>query len=91
MKSEFKKLTDENKFSRKFACWCNNHCGISKLKRANRQEARNKLKEKLKKEIEETTNEDDKWSIIKYNCNFKCSICNKNLKELCDELTNTND
>lgn len=51
MRSEFKKLSFESKFSRKFACWCSNHKGVSKLKKANRQEARNKLKQKLQDDL----------------------------------------
>jgi len=52
MRSEFKKLTYEDKFDRKFACWANNHDGWSKAKKQNRKEARQKLKEELKKELE---------------------------------------
>ena len=52
MKSYFKKLSYESKFSRRFACWCSNHSGASKMKKSNRQEARNKLKEELKKDID---------------------------------------
>lgn len=53
MKSYFKRQSYESKFSRKFACWCSNHSGIAKLKRDNRQEARNKLKQQLKDEVED--------------------------------------
>jgi hypothetical protein len=53
MRNYNKKNTFESKFSRKFACWCNNHSGISKLKRFNRQQARNKLKNQLQKEKDE--------------------------------------
>lgn len=28
---------------------------------------------------------------IREKCNFKCSTCNKKLKEICDGLTDTND
>jgi len=51
MKSIFKKLSEEDKFSRNFACWCSNHSGSSKMKKDNRREARNKLKELLKDDI----------------------------------------
>ena len=51
MKSHFKKLSYESKFSRRFASWCSNHSGASKMKKTNRQEARSKLKEQLKKDI----------------------------------------
>jgi len=53
MKGYFKRLTYESKFSRKFACWCQNHSGISKLKKSNRREARAKLKRELKNEKQE--------------------------------------
>lgn len=50
VKSYFKRMTIENKFDRKYACFLNNHCGIGKLKRYNRKLARNRLRQQLKKE-----------------------------------------
>lgn len=50
-KSEFKKLSYESKFSRRYACWCNNHSGAAKYKKANRRIARVKLKQSLNKEV----------------------------------------
>jgi hypothetical protein len=57
-KSEFKKLSYESKFSRRFACWCSNHSGASKMKKSNRREARNKLKNELKQSIKKENNEE---------------------------------
>ena len=51
-KGIFTKLSYEDKFSRMFACWANNHCKAwSDYKKRNRQTARNRLKEELKNEI----------------------------------------
>jgi len=44
MRSIDKKLTEEDKFSRKFACWANNHKGWSKTKKRNRRLARRKIR-----------------------------------------------
>lgn len=44
MRSIDKKLTEEDKFSRKFACWANNHKGWSKTKTRNRRLARRKIR-----------------------------------------------
>lgn len=44
MRSIDKKLTEEDRFSRKFACWANNHKGWSKTKTRNRRLARRKIR-----------------------------------------------
>lgn len=46
-KGYFKKLSREDKFDRAFACWCKNHGGFTKAKRANRRTARRTLKRDL--------------------------------------------
>ena len=56
-KGFWKKLTYESNFSRRFACWANNHGGWKKYKKANRKEMRRKLKEQLSNEIKESENE----------------------------------
>lgn len=51
-KNSTKKLVCEDKFSRKYACWANNHCqGWSKYKTKQRREIRRKLKEEANREI----------------------------------------
>ena len=44
MRSIDKRLTEEDRFSRKFACWANNHKGWSKEKTRNRRLARRKIR-----------------------------------------------
>ena len=44
MRNIDKRLTEEDKFSRKFACWANNHKGWSKTKTRNRRLARRKIR-----------------------------------------------
>ena len=44
MRSINKRLTEEDRFSRKFACWANNHKGWSKTKKRNRRLARRKIR-----------------------------------------------
>lgn len=44
MRSVMKRLTEEDRFSRMFACWANNHKGWSKTKKRNRRLARRKIK-----------------------------------------------
>lgn len=44
MRSVDKRLTEENKFSRQFACWANNHKGWSKTKKRNRRLARRRIR-----------------------------------------------
>lgn len=51
MRNIYKKLTEEDKSSRRFACWAINHGGFSKYKRQNRRLARRKLKKNLKDEL----------------------------------------
>jgi hypothetical protein len=50
MIKSIKKYTYESKFDRKYACFMNNHQGLSKVKKANRREFRTKLKRELEKE-----------------------------------------
>lgn len=50
LRSEFKKLSFEDKFSRQYACWVrNNPKAWSWFKRQNRRIARNKLKNMVDK------------------------------------------
>ena len=44
MRSIDKRLTEEDRFARKFACWANNHKGWSKAKKRNRRSARRRIK-----------------------------------------------
>jgi hypothetical protein len=44
MRSIDKRLTEEDRFARKFACWANNHKGWSKTKKRNRRLARRKIR-----------------------------------------------
>ena len=53
MRSQFKKITYESKFDRKYCCFCINHGGISKIKKSNRRLARQKLKRQLRLELEQ--------------------------------------
>lgn len=49
MKSYFKKLSEEDKFTRRFyACFANHPGGFAKYKRENRRHARRRLKEELR-------------------------------------------
>jgi hypothetical protein len=43
-RSRLKRLTEEDKFSRRFACWANNHHGWRKAKKQNRRIAKRRLK-----------------------------------------------
>ena len=43
-RSELKRLTEEDRFSREFACWAQNHDGWSKAKRANRRAGKKRLR-----------------------------------------------
>lgn len=43
-KSYYKKLSYEDKFDRKYACWTHNHKGWVKYKTSNRRMARRKIK-----------------------------------------------
>jgi len=52
-RNRFKRMTDENRFDRMYACWTFNHGSWGKEKRMKRQEARTKLKEELKQEVKE--------------------------------------
>lgn len=48
MRSEFKKITFEDKFDRKYACWVkNNHKAWTWFKTANRRKARRILKKQI--------------------------------------------
>lgn len=54
MKSYFKKLSEEDKFTRRFyACFANHSGGFAKYKRENRRHARRRLKAELRKENKE--------------------------------------
>ena len=44
MRSVDKRLTEEDKFSRQFATWANNHKGWRKTKKRNRRLARRKIR-----------------------------------------------
>ncbi len=44
-KSRYKKMSYEDKFDRKYACWTFNHNGWRKAKTANRRTARRRTKE----------------------------------------------
>lgn len=50
-KGYYKKLSYEDKFDRKYACWTYNHDGWLKCKTANRRTARRKIKIDTKNEI----------------------------------------
>lgn len=43
-RSELKRLIEEDRFARAFACWANNHKGWRKTKKRNRRIAKRKLK-----------------------------------------------
>lgn len=43
-RSRLKRLTEEDRFARRFACWANNHGGWSKAKKQNRRTAKRRLK-----------------------------------------------
>lgn len=43
-RSRLKRLIEEDRFSRRWATWANNHKGWSKTKKRNRRLARRKLK-----------------------------------------------
>ena len=44
MRSAMKRLTEEDRFARRFCCWANNHKGWSKTRKRNRRQARRRLK-----------------------------------------------
>ncbi len=44
MRSIDKRLVNEDKFARKYACWASNHDGWSKTKKRNRRLARRKIR-----------------------------------------------
>jgi hypothetical protein len=50
-RSEMKRLTEEDRFARRYCCWANNHKGWSKAKKLNRRLARNKLRRKYQNDI----------------------------------------
>ena len=50
-RSTLKRLTEEDRFSRRYATWTFNHNGWSKCKRTNRRIAKRKLKHLEKIEI----------------------------------------
>ena len=43
-RSDLKRLIEEDRFSRRFACWAQNHKGWSKTKKRNRRLAKRRLK-----------------------------------------------
>lgn len=43
-RSDLKRLTEEEKCSRRYACWAQNHKGWSKTKKRNRRRAKRRLK-----------------------------------------------
>lgn len=47
MRIQTTKLTFEDRFDRKYACWTHNHGGWRKYKRANRRALRRKLKDEF--------------------------------------------
>lgn len=55
-KGYYKKLSYEDKFDRKYACWTYNHDGWLKCKTANRRMARRKIKVETKNEIKNDQN-----------------------------------
>lgn len=46
-RSDLKRLTEEDRFSRWFATWASNHGGWSKAKKMNRRLAKRKLKRRV--------------------------------------------
>ena len=54
-KSRMKKMTEEDKFDRKFACWACNHHGWRKYRIRNRRKAKRHLKAEMLSEIRENT------------------------------------
>lgn len=58
MRSYFKKLSEEDKFARRFyACFANHPGGFAKYKRENRRRARRRLKEELREKKEQEVTE----------------------------------
>ena len=60
--NEYKKAFNNdgyNKFDKEYACWANNHNGWRKAKKVWRRQAKAIIKRNLRKEIEETINEDN--------------------------------
>ena len=47
MRIHTNKITYEDKFGRKYACWANNHHGWRKYKKANRKKMRRRLKDEV--------------------------------------------
>lgn len=52
-KGYYKKLSYEDKFDRKYACWTYNHHGWAKSKTGNRRTARRKMKVLTQSEIQQ--------------------------------------
>lgn len=50
-------LPYQSEFSHLFASWANNHMGWAKMKKSNRRLAKRRLKQKLKKEINNSLEE----------------------------------
>ena len=46
-------------FSKRWACWANNHNGWSKMKKKNRRRFKKKFREETKKEIEDAMEDMD--------------------------------
>lgn len=51
-RSDLKRLTEEERWSRRYACWAQNHKGWSKTKKRNRRVARQKLKGRIDNECD---------------------------------------
>lgn len=47
------KLPYQSEFSRRYACWANNHMGWAKMKKVNRRLAKRRLKNEQRKEDRE--------------------------------------
>ena len=50
MRSRLKRLTEEDRGSRRWACWANNHHGWSKAKKMNRRIAKRRLSREMDRE-----------------------------------------
>ena len=55
-KGYYKKLSYEDKFDRRYACWTHNHGGWLKYKTSNRRTARRKIKIDTLKEMRQYRN-----------------------------------
>ena len=55
-KARYKRMSFEDKFDRKYACWCRNtpHAW-ARVKRANRRQARRRYKKEMEDEINAST------------------------------------